>query len=103
MQQDVCGRRVARVVGSPPREYRTKRRRSPAGRSGSLRSCLAASKHLRDLLTAGRPPAKANPERERLLTLEEIEAALGRANVGSRSVLPVHCGSYTALKRKHAG
>ena len=38
---------------------------------------LAAAKHLRDFLTAGRPPAKEKPDKKRRhFTLEEIEAAL---------------------------
>jgi hypothetical protein len=37
---------------------------------------LAATKHLRDFLTAGRPPAKHREEERRTFTLEQIEHAL---------------------------
>jgi hypothetical protein len=37
---------------------------------------LAATKHLRDFLTAGRPPAKHVEEGDRLFTLEEIQTAI---------------------------
>jgi hypothetical protein len=40
---------------------------------------LAATKHLRDLLGAGQPPAKPIEEQNRRLTLEEIELAIAEA------------------------
>jgi uncharacterized protein YciI len=41
---------------------------------------LAAAKQLRDFLTAGRPPAKQNPESEKRWTLEELEAVVANRN-----------------------
>ncbi len=62
------------------REYTTKEGEVQQGGPDHY-ARLAAAKQLRDLLTAGRPPAKEKPEEKRRhFTLEEIETALVEAN-----------------------